>query len=105
MTDGGYRAFCTRTRFLRTDVLPITVSVPWGLTVGAPPYLPLPTPIFMEVLEPISFERSGAEAADDEKYVEACHRRVLDRMQLALDRLADERRRCNGGASVRGSAA
>lgn len=93
VSDGRWLSRLLRThRFLRTDVLPITVSVPWGLTVGAPPYLPLPTTIFIEVLEPISFERSGAEAADDEKYVEQCHHRVLDRMQLALDRLAAERR-------------
>ena len=92
LSDGRWLSRLLRThRFLRTDVLPITVSIPWGLTVGAPPYLPLPTSIFIEVLEPISFERSGAEAADDEKYVEACHRRVLDRMQLSLDQLAAER--------------
>ena len=30
------------------------------------------------------------EAADDIEYVEACHQRVLDTMQLALDRLAQE---------------
>ena len=91
LSDGRWLSRILQThRFLRTDVLPITLSVPWGLTIGAPPYVPLPIPILLEVLEPIQFERAGPEAADDIEYVEACHRRVLDTMQFALDRLADE---------------
>ncbi|MBW1833154.1 MAG: hypothetical protein JRJ10_15950 [Deltaproteobacteria bacterium] len=39
-----------------------------------------------------SLEHSGPEAADDESYVEECHQRVLDAMQLALDQLMQERR-------------
>ncbi|MBW2162622.1 MAG: hypothetical protein JRH14_22135 [Deltaproteobacteria bacterium] len=93
VSDGRWLSRLLRThRFLRTDVLPITVSVPWGLTVGAPPFLPLPVRIFIDVLEPIYFERSGPEAADDASYVEECHQRVLDAMQLALDQLMQERR-------------
>jgi hypothetical protein len=52
----------------------------------------LPVPIFIDVLEPIYFERSGPEAADDATYVEECHQRVLDAMQLTLDQLMQERR-------------
>jgi hypothetical protein len=48
--------------------------------------------IFIDVLEPIYFERSGPEAAADAIYVEECHQRVLDAMQLALDQLMEERR-------------
>ena len=93
VSDGRWLSRLLRThRFLRTDVLPITVSVPWGLTVGAPPFLPLPVRIFIDVLEPIYFERSGPEAAGDATYVEECHQRVLDAMQLALDQLMEERR-------------
>jgi 1-acyl-sn-glycerol-3-phosphate acyltransferase len=93
VSDGRWLSRILQThRFLRTDVLPITLSVPWGLTVGAPPFVPLPVPIFIEVLEPIHFERSGPEAASDASYVEECHQRVLDAMQLTLDRLMEERR-------------
>ncbi len=93
LSDGRWLSRLLRThRFLRTDVLPITVSVPWGLTVGAPPFLPLPVSVFIDVLEPIYFERSGPEAADDVGYVEACHQRVLETMQAALDQLIEERR-------------
>ena len=93
VSDGRWLSRLLRTHWLfRTDVLPITVSVPWGLTVGAPPFLPLPVRVFIDVLEPIYFDRSGTEAANDVTYVEACHQRVLRTMQEALDRLMEERR-------------
>ena len=80
-------------RFLRIGVWPITVSIPWGVTLGVPPpYIPLPTRILMETLPPIHFERSGQAAAEDEIYVAECADIVETRMQAALTRLADERR-------------
>ncbi len=97
VSDGRWLSRLLQThRFLRTDVLPITVSVPWGLTVGAPPFVPLPVPIFIEVLDPIHFERSGPEAASDAAYVEECHQRVLDAMQGTLDGLMEEQRLIRG---------
>jgi len=48
---------------------------------------------FQEVLEPITFERTGPEAADDNDWVERCHERVVTTMQAALDRLVAERQR------------
>ena len=80
-------------RWARVNVCPVVLSVPWGLTIGfPPPYIPLPTRIYTEVLAPITFPRSGAEAAEDDAYVERCHERVVLTMQEALDRLARERR-------------
>lgn len=80
-------------QWARVNVLPTVLSFPWGLTVGfPPPYVPLPTRIYSEVLAPIHFGRSGHEAADDDAYVERCHERVVGAMQSALDRLARERR-------------
>lgn len=80
-------------RRFRLEVCPITLSVPWGLVVGiTPPYLPLPTRIFMELLEPIRFERTGQDAANDVDYVERCHRAVHGEMEARLARLAAERR-------------
>jgi 1-acyl-sn-glycerol-3-phosphate acyltransferase len=80
-------------RVLRLDVWPITLSVPWGLVVGiTPPYFPMPTKIFIEVMEPIRFDREGDEAADDAAYVEECHARVHAAMEQTLERLATERR-------------
>jgi 1-acyl-sn-glycerol-3-phosphate acyltransferase len=92
LSDGRWLASRLRThRWLRTEVLPITLSLPWGLSPGFP-YIPLPTRILVEILPAIRFERDGPEAADDDAWVEACHRRVHGAMQSALERLADERR-------------
>lgn len=80
-------------RVLRAKVWPLALSVPWGLTLGPPiVYLPLPVKIWIEVLEPIRFERDGEEAAADERYVERCAERVEATMQAALERLDRERR-------------
>ncbi len=76
-------------RALRLNAWPTTLSFPWGVTFGPPPpYVPFPSRIRIEVLAPISFERSGPEAAEDPAYVEACHEAVVCAMQTAMDRLA-----------------
>lgn len=95
-------------RALRLEVCPVTVSVPWGLVVGiTPPYVPMPTRIFVEVMDPIAFDRVGEEAAADRDYVERCHERVHGAMEATLARLAAERRasRRAGTARLAGRAA
>ncbi len=78
---------------LRVKVWPLTLSVPWGLTLGPPPvYLPLPVRVLIEVLPAIRFERRGEEAATDEAYVAACAARVEGTLQETLTRLAGELR-------------
>lgn len=80
-------------RFLRIKAWPLTLSMPWGITLGPTfPFLPFPSKILMEVLEPVRFARTGAEAAEDENYVKSCARAVQENMQAALTRLAAERR-------------
>ena len=75
-------------RWLRLKVWPLTLSVPWGLTLGpAPPHFPLPSRILLETLAPIAFERKGEEAAADNDYVSRCAETVESVMQQALDRL------------------
>lgn len=95
LNDGRWLAKLLRTDALfRIKVWPIVFSLPWGLTVGPPlPYLPFRTRIHQEVLPPIRFERTGADAAADEEYVERCHQRVHGAMQRSLTKLAAERRR------------
>ena len=69
-------------------VWPLTLSIPWGVTLGpAPPHFPLPSRILLEVLEPIAFERTGPDAANDTDYVAECAALVETRMQTALDQL------------------
>ena len=93
LTDGRRLGRLLRThRWLRTDVLPLTLSLPWGLGFGLP-YVPVRTRVLVRVLPPMTFERDGPEAARDDDFVEACHRQVHATMQRALDDLAAERRR------------
>ncbi len=73
---------------IRTDIMPLTVGLPFGLTPFIPPNFPLPSKIVTEVLPPIDLAAQfGADPDVDE--VDAYVRMV---MQRALDRLAEERR-------------
>ena len=75
-------------KLLRMKVWPLTLSIPWGVTLGpAPPHFPLPSRILLEVLQPIAFERTGPDAANDNDYVAECAALVETRMQTALDQL------------------
>nr|WP_082984324.1 lysophospholipid acyltransferase family protein [Mycobacterium sp. 1465703.0] len=72
----------------RSDILPITVGFPFGLSMIMPPNLPLPTKIVSEVLEPIDVAAQFGEtpgAADVDAHIRAM-------MQSTLDGLARERR-------------
>ncbi|OMC55015.1 glycerol acyltransferase [Mycobacterium sp. IS-2888] len=72
----------------RSDILPVTLGFPFGLSVIMPPNLPLPTKIVTDVLKPIDIRaRFGdkPEVSDVDAHVRAV-------MQTALDRLASERR-------------
>ena len=81
-------------RLMRAKAWPIALSIPWGITIGPPPpYIPVRSRFFQEVLPPIAFERDGEQAARDDAWVEACHHRVLDEMQACMDRLVVERAR------------
>ncbi|MCV7342874.1 1-acyl-sn-glycerol-3-phosphate acyltransferase [Mycolicibacterium rhodesiae] len=72
---------------IRMEVLPVTVGLPFGLTVTFPPNLPLPSKIVMEVLEPVDPAAFGRHPDVDE--VDTHVRRV---MQRALNRLSRQRR-------------
>lgn len=74
-------------KLLRVKALPISVSLPWGLSVGAVgilPYLPLPTKLRTAVLDPLT-------CADGES-AEEFGDRVEGAMQTALTRLTENRR-------------
>jgi len=72
----------------RSDILPVTVGFPFGLSVIMPPNIPLPTKIVADVLEPIDVAARFGEHPDIAE-VDAYVRSV---MQAALDRLARRRR-------------
>ena len=70
-------------------VWPLVLSAPWGISVGLLPYIPFPSRILIEVMAPITFERSGPEASEDDDYVRECAARVESAMQATLTRLAN----------------
>lgn len=88
LSDGQRLAKALRLdKLLRTKALPVSVSLPWGLNVGAVgllPYLPLPTKLLSAVLPAMS-PTSGEDAASFASRVESA-------MQTRLTALAQQRR-------------
>lgn len=75
-------------RLVRTEMLPITLGLPFGVTTLLPPNLPLPTKITAEILEPIDVVKQFGEQPD----LAEVDTHVRGVMQVALTRLASERR-------------
>ncbi|MGB3040657.1 MAG: hypothetical protein WBB44_08065, partial [Candidatus Nanopelagicales bacterium] len=79
-------------KLLRVSALPVSVSIPWGLNVGAVgtiPYLPLPTKLDTRVLEAV--RPGGVDAAATET-AEEFATRVEQTMQSVMDDLTRNRR-------------
>lgn len=68
-------------------VFPIYLGLPWGLSFGPLPHIPLPTKIHTRVCEPIRFDRYGSKALKDSRYIDECFEIVKRQMQRALDQL------------------
>jgi 1-acyl-sn-glycerol-3-phosphate acyltransferase len=73
---------------LRSDILPLTVGFPFGLSVLLPVNVPLPTKIVTELLEPIDVVAHFGDNPD----VNRVDAHVRSMMQMALTRLARQRR-------------
>jgi 1-acyl-sn-glycerol-3-phosphate acyltransferase len=76
-------------KIFRLKVLPISLSMPWGLNIGdMMGHIPLPSKICIQVLPPIDLRKEFGRNPDvDEIYDE-----IISRMQVTLDSLAAERR-------------
>jgi 1-acyl-sn-glycerol-3-phosphate acyltransferase len=76
-------------KVFRLKVLPISLSIPWGLNVGdMMGHIPLPSKICIQVLPPIDLRKEFGRNPDiDEVYDE-----VIKRMQATLDSMAEDRR-------------
>lgn len=72
----------------RSDILPVTVGFPFGLSMLMPPNLPLPTKIVSEVLEPVDVVTQFG----DTPAVTDVDAHIRSTMQTALDGLARQRR-------------
>lgn len=75
-------------KLFRTDILPVSIGLPFGLSVLLPVNLPLPSKIVAEVLAPIDVVAQWERDPD----VEMIDGRVRRAMQAGLDRLARRRR-------------
>jgi len=78
-------------RRLRTKVLPLALALPFGLTFGLFPYVPLPAQTSLAFGRPIAWPELGPAAADDRAIVQRCYHEVVSAMQAILDGLAAER--------------
>lgn len=84
----------------RTEVLPLILAVPWGLTLGFVPYLPLPAQTTQVFLPPMRWPDLGADSADSPAALERCYREVETAMQSAMDEIARGRRFLRGQPSA-----
>lgn len=83
----------------RSEVLPIVLSMPWGLTSGFVPYLPLPAQTTLSFLPPITWPGLGPENAERSDDLERCYADVEGAMQAELDRISRGRRLLIGAPS------
>jgi len=87
-------------RWARTEVMPLIFAVPWGLTLGFVPYLPLPAQTTQVFLPPMEWPELGPDAADSPEVLARCYRDVEGAMQAAMDQIARGRRFLRGQASA-----
>jgi 1-acyl-sn-glycerol-3-phosphate acyltransferase len=88
VTRGNWLAKRLGLKRIRIEILPITIGLPFGLTVFFPANMPLPAKIVYQVLEPIDVAAQFGNDAD----VREVDTHVRSVMQTALDRLAHQRR-------------
>ncbi len=79
-------------RWARSEVLPLMLAMPWGITSGFVPYLPLPAQISLAFLPPMRWPELAAASAEQPTVLERCYREVETAMQRELDRLTRDRR-------------
>jgi hypothetical protein len=77
-------------------VLPLAFALPWGLTSGFVPYLPLPAQTTLAFLPPMTWPDLGPESAERPEALERCYRDVEAAMQATMDRLTRGRRFLRG---------
>ena len=78
---------------LRSDVAPITLSIPFGVTLHVTPFqhIPLPAKIRTAFLPPVILDHDPARV-DDQSYVDKMYRKVEGDLQKGMTRLAKRRK-------------
>jgi 1-acyl-sn-glycerol-3-phosphate acyltransferase len=88
LTRGSGLAKVLGLKRFRSDILPVSIGVPFGLSVILPANIPLPTKIVTQVLEPIDVVARFGEDPD----IDEVDTHVRAVMQTTLDVLFRERR-------------
>ncbi len=78
-------------RWARTSVCPIVFALPWGVTSGFVPYLPLPAQTTVAFGRPMAWPALSPDDADDPAVLERCYAEVEEKMQSLLDELTERR--------------
>jgi hypothetical protein len=78
-------------RLLRSEGFPIVLALPWGLTSGFFPYLPLPAQTTIQFGPPIGWPSLGPSDAEEPQVVLRCYEEVRSTMQHMLDELTRDR--------------
>jgi 1-acyl-sn-glycerol-3-phosphate acyltransferase len=79
-------------RWARTDVMPLVWSLPWGITSGFLPYIPLPAQTTLRFGAPIRWPTLGPAAAEDPVALSRCYDEVEAAMQSMLTEMSAGRR-------------
>ncbi len=79
-------------QFIRSDMCPVFLGLPWGIGVGPVFHFPLPAKQRVRVLEPIPVDAYNPKDADDPAIVDALYNRVVNAMQATMDEMAAARR-------------
>ena len=85
-------------KWARTEAFPIVLSLPWGITSGYLPYVPLPAQTTVAFGAPLRWPQIAPSLADDEATLARCYEEVRVAMQARLDALARGRRPWIGAA-------
>jgi len=88
VTRGDWLARRLGLKRMRLEILPVTIGLPFGLTVFFPANMPLPAKVVYQLLEPIDITARFGKDAD----IHEVDTYVRSVMQTALDRLGRERR-------------
>ncbi len=83
-------------RHFRAEAVPLVFALPWGLTIGYLPYLPLPAQTTLQFGDPIRFDDIDPAQANDPRTLDRCYERVREEMQALLDSLTQGRRWLRG---------
>ncbi len=88
LTRGNWLAKLLGLKRIRMEILPVTIGVPFGLTLLFPANMPLPAKLVYHLLEPIDVVARFGKNPD----VAEVDTHVRSVMQTALDRLGRQRR-------------